>query len=379
MVNTEKITAFINALNNKFEAKSNKKDDISGDFSSDTNSYPTVKAIKAFVTNGLSGKVDKVNGKQLSTEDFTSAEKTKLSGIEEQANKTTVDSALDSTSSNPVRNSAIYEALESKASSSSLATVATTGAYSDLSGTPSLATVATSGSYDDLSDTPTLADVATSGAYSDLTGTPTLANVATSGAYSDLSGAPDLTDYEVTVEKQTTAETGYAHTYVVKQDGVQVGDKINIPKDYLVKSGSVQTVGATGAKTAQELGTGYTNGDKYIDFVVNTKGNDGTDEHIYINVKDLVEDTTYTADDSTLQLSNGQFSVKAGGITTTELASGVVTSLGYADAFNSSAAAGITSSDITAWNAKSDLTTANVDSEIESYLDALTTALTPSS
>ena len=37
-----------------------------------------------------------------------------------------------------------------------LATVATTGAYSDLSGTPSLATVATSGSYNDLSDQPTI-------------------------------------------------------------------------------------------------------------------------------------------------------------------------------------------------------------------------------
>lgn len=40
-----------------------------------------------------------------------------------------------------------------------LATVATTGAYSDLSGTPSLATVATSGSYTDLTDTPTIPTV----------------------------------------------------------------------------------------------------------------------------------------------------------------------------------------------------------------------------
>tara|TARA_R110000765_G_scaffold372592_1_gene463045 strand:+ start:20395 stop:22893 length:2499 start_codon:yes stop_codon:yes gene_type:complete len=37
-----------------------------------------------------------------------------------------------------------------------LATVATSGAYSDLSGTPSLASVATSGDYDDLDNTPTL-------------------------------------------------------------------------------------------------------------------------------------------------------------------------------------------------------------------------------
>ena len=38
----------------------------------------------------------------------------------------------------------------------SLATVATSGLYSDLSGTPSLATVATSGDYDDLTDKPTI-------------------------------------------------------------------------------------------------------------------------------------------------------------------------------------------------------------------------------
>ncbi len=45
----------------------------------------------------------------------------------------------------------------------SLATVATSGSYSDLSGTPSLATVATSGSYNDLSDTPTIHNVPSGG------------------------------------------------------------------------------------------------------------------------------------------------------------------------------------------------------------------------
>ena len=75
-----------------------------------------------------------------------------------------------------------------------LATVATSGDYSDLSNTPTktsdftndgsdgtstyveaddLATVATTGSYNDLEDTPNLATVATTGAYSDLSGTPT--------------------------------------------------------------------------------------------------------------------------------------------------------------------------------------------------------------
>jgi len=73
-----------------------------------------------------------------------------------------------------------------------LATVATSGAYSDLSGAPALATVATSGSYSDLSGAPTLAAVATSGSYSDLTGTPSLSLVAASGSYTDLSETPSL-------------------------------------------------------------------------------------------------------------------------------------------------------------------------------------------
>jgi hypothetical protein len=43
-----------------------------------------------------------------------------------------------------------------------------------VTGTPSLATVATTGDYADLSNTPSLATVATTGAYSDLSGAPTL-------------------------------------------------------------------------------------------------------------------------------------------------------------------------------------------------------------
>lgn len=53
-----------------------------------------------------------------------------------------------------------------------LATVATSGAYGDLSGTPSLATVAATGAYGDLSGTPALATVATTGSYNDLTDKP---------------------------------------------------------------------------------------------------------------------------------------------------------------------------------------------------------------
>lgn len=50
------------------------------------------------IKNTLNNKVDKVSGKQLSTNDYTTAEKQKLAGIASQANKTTVENVLTSSS-----------------------------------------------------------------------------------------------------------------------------------------------------------------------------------------------------------------------------------------------------------------------------------------
>lgn len=46
----------------------------------------------------LDAKVDKVSGKQLSTNDYTTTEKEKLAGIAAQANKTVIENVLTSTS-----------------------------------------------------------------------------------------------------------------------------------------------------------------------------------------------------------------------------------------------------------------------------------------
>ena len=268
--------------------------------------------VTAVVTAADARYVKKEAGKGLSTEDFTTAEKTKLAGL----SNTTVDSSFIADSVNPVQSKVIKEALDLKANAADLATVATTGSYDDLVGAPTI---------------------------------------------DELGGIVD-------VEKQATAEIGFAATYVVKQNGSQVGSKINIPKDFLVRSASMGTV-----STADSPQQGFAVGDKYLDFVVNTADDDETPQHIYINVKDLID--TYTADESTITLSNGQFAVKAGGIGTTQLSSSVQTSLGYADAFNASAAAGITATDISNWNAKSDLTTSDVETTVEAYLTALARAL----
>lgn len=64
--------------------------------------------------DALNDKVDKVSGKGLSSNDFTTALKDKLDGIETGATKTIIDSSLSSTSTNPVENKEVYSALQGK-------------------------------------------------------------------------------------------------------------------------------------------------------------------------------------------------------------------------------------------------------------------------
>lgn len=80
---------------------------------SNTTNPVQCKAIKA----ALDKKVDKVDGKGLSTNDYTDNDKSKLNGIEKGANKTVVDSSLKSDSTNPVQNKVVNAALSGKANS----------------------------------------------------------------------------------------------------------------------------------------------------------------------------------------------------------------------------------------------------------------------
>ena len=59
----------------------------------------------------------------------------------ESGSQITVDSELSTSSTNPVENRVITTALGNKANSADLASVATSGAYSDLSGTPFIPTI----------------------------------------------------------------------------------------------------------------------------------------------------------------------------------------------------------------------------------------------
>lgn len=78
------------------------------------NNWDKIDTAVGNLDTAVEDKVDKVQGKGLSTEDYTTAEKTKLAEIEAQANKTVVDSSLDSSSTNPVQNKKVKEALDEK-------------------------------------------------------------------------------------------------------------------------------------------------------------------------------------------------------------------------------------------------------------------------
>ena len=86
------------------------------------------------------------------------------------------------------------------------------------------------------------------------------------------------------VAKQATAEAGFLSTYYLTKDGAQVGEKINIPKDFLVNSADIKTV-----ETADTPYEGAQVGDLYIDFVINSKSADDTASHVYLPVNELVD------------------------------------------------------------------------------------------
>lgn len=123
------------------------------------------------------------------------------------------------------------------------------------------------------------------------------------------------TQYSINVEKQSTADTGFFSTYVIKQNNTQKGVKINIPKDFLVKSATVKT-----CTTVNNPIQGYSVGDKYIDFIINTKDSTGTDEHLYLAAKEI---GAYPVDEDTLTVANDKLAIKGNGVTWAKLATTV--------------------------------------------------------
>lgn len=198
----------------------------------------------------LGGKVDKITGKGLSTEDYTSSDKNKLANIEQEANKTIVVNQTGTSTTDVMSQNAVTVALGTKADVNNLSTVAISGSYNDLLDKPSISSVIpsvvqTTGSSTtnvmsqnavttviaSKADSSNLSSVATSGSYNDLLNKPTiptktsdltndsnfvsssnLATVATSGSYSDLSNKPTI--------PSVVQSTGSSTTNVMSQSAV---------------------------------------------------------------------------------------------------------------------------------------------------------------
>lgn len=107
---------------------------------------------------------------------------------------------------------------------------------------------------------------------------------------------------EYVIEKQEVAEDGFATSYKLKKtvdgESTYVGDTINIAKDMVLQSATLETVTEADVPYA-----GAVVGDPYIDMAFN----DAAKSHIYIPVNGLVD--TYTAGNG-IEIVDGKISVK---------------------------------------------------------------------
>ena len=83
-----------------------------------------------------------------------------------------------------------------------------------------------------------------------------------------------------TIEKNTYTSGEYLASYVLKENGAQVGATINIPKDIALLSGDIKEVVNAGSPFS-----GARLGDKYIDLLLN----DANKTHVYIPAMALVD------------------------------------------------------------------------------------------
>lgn len=99
---------------------------------------------------------------------------------------------------------------------------------------------------------------------------------------------PTVVAPEYTIEKQATADDGFAVSYKLKktvgEEVSYVGDVINVPKDLVLQSATLETVSETDVPY-----TGAVVGDPYVHMIFN----DASASDIFVPVKGLVD--TYTA------------------------------------------------------------------------------------
>lgn len=157
---------------------------------------------------------------------------------------------------------------------------------------------------------------------------------------------PEQTDY--TVRITATTPEGVAKRYNIKQTATNLDFNIDIPKDMVVKSGTVETKATEGAWGAK--GT-------YLHLVLAN----ATEDNVYINVDSLIEyvtsgskagDMVYVSIDANHKVTA---TITDGTITLAKLATDVQTKINQAHAHtNKTVLDGITAQKVSAWDAKID-------------------------
>lgn len=149
---------------------------------------------------------------------------------------------------------------------------------------------------------------------------------------------PEVKVPKYSLVKDEKAANGDIATYHLTKDGVNEGVAINIPKDLVVSSGSVETF------TAGALPEGVTEAGTYIKLTLANN-----DKPLYINVSTLIEYVTGgSGENDAIQINVSSdthkvtANVKEGSLTKEMLAAGVVASLGKADTAVQTVAAGDT-------------------------------------
>jgi hypothetical protein len=156
---------------------------------------------------------------------------------------------------------------------------------------------------------------------------------------------PAGTDYTVTVTESTPE--GYAKAYTIAQQATGLSTTINIPKDMVVESGSVEV-----NPEGQAEGT----------YLVLTLANTNNDK-VYINVSDLIEYVTAGEDTATIHVAiDADHKVTAnvinGSIGSDQLADAIKTSLNKADS-------ALQSSDIKTGTENGTISVAGTDVEVK--------------
>lgn len=173
---------------------------------------------------------------------------------------------------------------------------------------------------------------------------------------------PEQTDYSLTINNPASSD--YAQVYEFKQLGKTIGT-INIPKDMVVQSGTVETKAEAGAWG--EAGT-------YLHLVLANAAKSS----IYINVGDLIEYVTAgSGENDAIQISISadhkvSASVKNGSITLAMLASGVQTEINKAHTHaNKAELDKIAVGDKAKWDAMQGNAETYTDNQIAEKIEAL--------